>query len=156
MDSIIEYSSSQKISKEELKAFEKENNFSLPQDYIDFILRNNGGLPRKEKRYIEIVDMDTGEFEFEIREFYSINYGDSMVLDILSLMAENETIPNYLFPFAGDYNESILCLSLREEDYGTVYFLCIHNTIYGELDKVASNFSDFANNLYAGHDSLLY
>ena len=67
-------------------------------------------------------------------------------------MRREEIISNKTLPIADDPWGNVICISLHEEDYGTVYFANheFEDTETGYLftSKISSSFTEFINQLY--------
>lgn len=110
-------------SMEDIENFEKKYNLNLPQDYKEFLLLNNGATPLQSKfitrngkvvshyKYIIPITKDTSNTEHKHNLEYC--YIRFVVRGI---------IPQGLVPIGETPTENILCLSLRKDDYGSVYY----------------------------------
>ena len=64
------YDSGEKLRREEIEKFENELNIILPNDYIDFILKNNGGTPEEDIVFDYVDFITSKELGTDIREFF--------------------------------------------------------------------------------------
>lgn len=134
--------SEQGLSVTDLQAFEAEWGVTLPKEFIQFYLQNNGGYPP-----FDAVQGD--EYLYEIDWFLPIKYGN---LTIDRLLRENrgEGIDmKGMIPFAADPHDNMFVLSVGAHDYGSVY-------LFGQEDDpgesssyryVCSSFVDFITGL---------
>ena len=103
------------ISKEDLLQFEEILGKKLPKTMLDFYLKHNGGQPQ-----VRGVHDD--------RHLFSFNYFNSLDEMRKSLAwFDDEAMPEgfkatALLHFAYDPGSGNYALSLREEDFGKVYF----------------------------------
>lgn len=131
-----------KITEKELKLFEKENNITFPEDFRQFLLKYNGGLP-KPSYYVcgEGLGINTRVEQkvslVQITEFFSYQGGN------LGDEAEPENIFLFGCDLAGDYFG--ICLS--GEDIGKIYFWSHEDTSDSDLYLIANNFDEFFNGL---------
>ncbi len=119
-----EDSSFDPITEEDLVAYEVKLGFSLPNDYRNYLLKHNGALPVKidfwmpnEKDWIESID-----------EMSGLEPDDST--ESLTYYLEGEHgIPEGWIPIAHSGYGDFTVLSVREEDYGKVFYLFheVHN-----------------------------
>ncbi len=127
----------QKLEKNELKLFEKNSNISLPNDYKEFILLNNGGVPE------ENLFKGTN-FEARIADFYSIKYGRFPMENLLEMLHSEESLPKHFYPFGSNLGGSDYVFSIKEEDYGVVYFYHYDGS---PPYKLADSFKEFIDSL---------
>ncbi|MFK7797672.1 MAG: SMI1/KNR4 family protein [Aureispira sp.] len=144
---MLEYSE-KKLTQAELTAFEQEHQIELPKDYKAFILANNGGIPPDNRRYT-IVELDGDEVELGIASFHPIKYGNYTVKSALFYLVETEIIPAHFLPFGDNGGEAELCISLREEEHGAVYYMALDSDVLFPI-KLATNFTAFLQNLGDG------
>lgn len=105
-----------------LAEFERKHGFLLPTTYRAFLLEHNGGTPEPSS-YCRKRNKKPSE---ECRYFFGLQCGRSYaeIEDALeTYLGEDETrIPRRLLPIAEDSFGNLICLSLRGEDVGKVYF----------------------------------
>jgi cell wall assembly regulator SMI1 len=82
---------------------------SLPDDYRNFLLRQDGG-------WMQMNDGAVKEI-LGVRDDASYNASLWQALDTY-----NERVPNWLLPVASDEYGNLYALSLRQEDFGSVWF----------------------------------
>ena len=116
----------------------------MPKEIKNHYLKFNGGTPQKS---LFIKD----GIEYEINYFYSICYGESMLLEKAISLLDNNTFPKWLIPLADDLGGNIFAYSVRDKDYGCIFFY-YHEFDYGEnlednITLLSDSFSFFYNNL---------
>lgn len=101
------------IKKDDIKEFIKRYELKLPIDYVDFLLTTNGGMT------------DSLYFEFEA----NWDYGVKVVFFSLQNLENrfyNDTFyndtPENIFPIGEDQAQNLICISLKDDDYGKIYF----------------------------------
>lgn len=133
--------SQQKLSILELEEFEQKFKIKLPQGYKNFILQYNGGQPKPNM-----------SFGIRVHMFQSIKYYETFnntvedTIEMLQIL--EQVLPEHLFPFAHDEGGNQLCISLSEDDYGSVY-MCYFD--YGEpipIHYLCSSFEEFMNGFH--------
>jgi len=132
-----------KITVDDIKHVESETGLKLPKDYVECVLKYNGGKPEP---YI------TKDEEYEFRELYSLNQKDSLnAIDRFHTMySENSDIPRnfqgLVFPFASDSFGNDLCFKYKtKEDTEPTIIFVDHETL--EDEYVASTFTELLNML---------
>lgn len=135
---------------DELNIQEKKLGFIFPEDYKDFLLNYNGGKPEKNACIFPNGDAGYGTlvdclFGFCDDEYISVveNYFDY-----------KNRIPSNTFPIGEDPGGNLLLISIRGDDYGSIYFWD-HNLEagmgeepdYSNMTFVAHSFDEFINNL---------
>lgn len=152
MTNLILEESKDSISVIDLNMFMEEFNLKLPESYIEFILKNNGGYPDKSIFYSENLDL-----KFDIDFFYSINssyYVKNVLESLDDLVTVNEMINNYqieekelesfLYPFGQNSGGTTYCISMREIDFGSIL---LHYWDGSDLQFITNSFTDFINRL---------
>mgnify|MGYP002712408722 FL=1 len=124
------------ISKEDLLQFEEILGKKLPEAMVDFYLKYNGGQPQ----------VSGVHDEHHLFPFNSFNSLEEMCQSLTWF--DDEAVPagfkaTDLLHFAYDPGSGNYALSLREEDYGKVYFYVLEETaeLYGQW----SSFEEFLN-----------
>ncbi|MBR2683602.1 MAG: SMI1/KNR4 family protein, partial [Atopobiaceae bacterium] len=122
--------SGKQLTQESLTRLEEVLGLPLPSDYKGFMMEANGGTPEEDLVY-RFVDVATGRTnESDVRELLVIydNQEDDNWDDILrthTTMVEEGTIPPHFLPVATDSGGNPLCMSLRKDDFGSIWF-CDH------------------------------
>jgi hypothetical protein len=144
---------SKKISSTELKSFMNEFALKLPESYIKFILKNNGGYP-------EISAYDNPyEDGFTIQCFNRISPVHETILEILEKKEVNsarstiethqrleKNLPDHLYPFGLDVGGNDFCISMKEDDFGAIYRFFMDGTA-DEPIYITDSFENFVNAL---------
>ncbi len=103
--------SEEKISNDELLEFEQSIGYKLPENYKEFILKNNGGVPNKE--YFE---------EIKVSYFTPIKYGENTVEKAYEML--KEILPNGYLPIANDVCGELICIDLKSGNtFGNIYYV---------------------------------
>lgn len=142
----------EKLTEQDISKIENELDVQLPQDYKNFLLKNNGGSPVEGWifDFTQIIPESDEPFENNsvIRKFSALSelpffYGN--------LIAE-ELIPKKFLPIASDPfgNEILLCAD--QDNYGRIYFadheMYDPETDYWILTELADSFAEFIDKLY--------
>ena len=124
------------VSREDLLQFEEILGKKLPKTMLDFYLKHNGGQPQ----VMGVHD------EHHLFPFNSFNSLEEMSKSLTWF--DDEEVPagfkaTDLLHFAYDPGSGNYALSLREEDYGMVYFYVLEEKaeIYGQW----ASFEEFLN-----------
>ena len=111
-------------SASDLQAFEKKLGVSLPQQYRDFLLEQNGGRP------------DLGDFtvpnwgESLVNFFYGAGIGGNYDLEV-ALHSLDDVMPvDRVIPIGDDPGGNQICLGIRGEYLGKIYFW-----VHDEMDE---------------------
>ena len=115
------------ISSEDFLQFEEILGKKLPKSMMDFYLKHNGGQP-------QVMGVHDGHHLFPFNSFDSL---EEMRKSLT--WYDDEAVPagfraTDLLHFAYDPGSGNYALSLREEDYGMVYFYVLEETaeLYGQ------------------------
>ena len=131
--------SSKGTNTDEIKKFETKFQIILPTEYIEFLLKFNGGTPNKVYFIEDDADLvinfflSLGDSKFNIEEYY------------LDMVIEQKLLPKGILPIGEDAFGNIICLSCRAEDYGVVYFW--DHESENELRELSKSFSFILDNL---------
>ena len=136
-----------KITESDLVEFEKKYGFAIPKDLREHYLMYNGGTPKK----AVFIKDDT---EYEVNYFYSIKYGESMLLEKVMDLLDNDIFPKWLVPIADDLGGNIFAYSIRDYDYGHIFYYS-HEFDYGKNPEdnivlLSDSFTHFYNSLIEG------
>ena len=120
----------QKLTYEDIIDFNRLFNEKIPSSFLDFFHEFNGGdFPKVNNHNCEYLS-----------GFYSIKYGHSTITRIYNeLLIENPEL-QFMIPFAYDHNLNSYLISLKEDDYGTIYLWS--NEDQG-IAHVSNSFDDF-------------
>ena len=146
--------SGEPISDIEYGQFVSEFNLSLPDSYKEFILENNGGYP-------EESSFDSSEedgYDINIDNFNRISVGDEVFEEledkvysareaIQDHQISQEDIPSHLYPFALVLGGNNLCISMKNEDFGSIYIYALDGRTPVQR-YVASSFEELINGLF--------
>ena len=145
--------SDEKITTNEIEAFETEIGMVFPLDFKNFYLKSNGGYPEKELYTGPFLEKnpntgDVFEQDTDVDKFFSLNeikfeYGD--ILD-------EEYIPNAYVPFARTSFGNLLLIRIDECDlYGHIFFsnhdLFDSNINQFTITMVCNSFDEFIDRL---------
>lgn len=143
------------VQLDDISRLEDIKKCNIPNDYKDFLLNYNGGRP-------EFDTFETKEdFPFREHSFSDIQYFFGMTdngdgYDILKKMRVlNNRIPQELLPIACDSCGNVICLGIKGETYGKVFFWDHENEIdedgkepwWENITLIADSFTDLINNL---------
>ena len=137
-------SENHKISLQDIKQFEQEYDVKLPKQYVDFLLKCNGGYPQESTFKISDV-----EGESIVNKFYGIGDMKGNLGKVFEVL-EGE-IPDGFVSIANDSGGNEILLGVNKKYQGKVYFW-IHDLEpeyeMGNMFILAENFVEFFNNLY--------
>jgi len=123
----------------EIEEFESEYCFRIPVDYKRFLLEKNA-ISVKETLY----KLDSREFW--ISDFYP--FSKDYELSVQVVHAElGDFFENSYLAFANDAGGWQFVISLKDDDYGKVYFCRMDEELEDALTLLADNFTDFINGL---------
>jgi len=111
------------IDKVIIETIETNLEISLPKDYVDFILKNDGGKP--ESNIVKYKDEYSKSCEASVRYFYAFSFNKQQFTNIkypISTYIKENRIPKGYFPIACDCGGNLFCISTNENDYGSIYF----------------------------------
>jgi hypothetical protein len=138
-----------KLQPGRLDALEGKLGLTLPLDFRKFLLNTNGGTPTPDHYRIE------GSLDTPFSDVQTIFGVDTVAEhDDLELVYQDylDRVPHGFLPIGHSSTNDLLCLSLRTQDYGTVYFWDSwadgapepsKRSGYSNLNYVAEDFSSF-------------
>ena len=132
--------SKNKVIQNASKILEEDLKIKLPEDYSKFLDKYNGGVTYKTEVKIGRKWDDVCGFNGvgEVNENYSFESMKSMgVLD--------DYIERGFLPLSHNMLGDYYCLSLKTEDYGSIYLL--YHDLLGKKKKLFSSFTEFINNI---------
>jgi cell wall assembly regulator SMI1 len=133
----------------DIEKVERDYNIRLPQDYRDFLLEHNGGVPQPDTFDLLLAGKPSSS---DVRRFLGIGGASQDSLETQRKLDTNHVMPDSLLPIAYDSGGSVICLSVREADYGKVYFWDNQDVDlsdpYRNVYYVANSFTEFLNSLY--------
>lgn len=137
----------------EIKEFEDFIEAKLPKDYIEHLLKYNGGRSEEDcYPFIELPALD--DTIGDIHYFYALYEGDLSNLKKKYDVFKGR-VPNEMISIASDACGNQICLGIREPYYGKVY-IWDHELEaadgepirYDNIYLIANSFTDFINKLY--------
>lgn len=147
-----------KIKDEIIMKFEEKFGISLPKDYKEFMLENNGGETEDDYLFDFYDNVFKKNNTSVVRSFFRLyeDKNDDVVYDdlekICEIMWKEETLSPKSLPIADDPGSNVIYMSLKEEDYGAIYFANHEyedsETGYLFPSKISSSFSEFMSCLY--------
>ncbi|WGH74648.1 SMI1/KNR4 family protein [Tenacibaculum tangerinum] len=113
------------ITREELNLFIDTYNLKLPNSYIEFILKNNGGYSSESLFGSSIEEGVVIDSFFSIRPNlgdFSNNLGRLVnVKKILENNIKDKDLPFDIYPFGDGGGGTFLCISMNNESLGKIY-----------------------------------
>lgn len=106
------------VNKADIEQIEKDLGIVFPNDFVRHYLQHNGGYPEA-----DTYKWHNGE-STTVNTFYSLKYeGFGKIEDTYeNLVLAEKYLPSGLVVFATDDGGNFFCVSVREEDYGKVYY----------------------------------
>ena len=103
---------------ENIAAFEKENNITLPEEYKGFLLKYNGGRTPKTKFKINKVSSD-------VRGFYGLGNADEYfnfqkLIDNMNIL--EDYIEDDMLPIASTVSGDDITIGIGKEENGSIFF----------------------------------
>ena len=138
------------ITEAELATFEQELDLELPNDYRQFLLVHNGGVPTPD---LYDFKMDSFIYEGCVTRFLGLREGERYSFSRY-LKTYQKRLPANLFPIALDLSVDLICVSTSGNDYGRVHFWDHNWEItdgkpdYSNVHFVANSFTEFLDMLY--------
>lgn len=135
MNELVFRNQGPKVSVIEISGFEKKYSIALPADFRDFLLANNGGTPNK-AYYVE------NKADLVVNFFYSLGTQKySLEEAIADMEYDDPQLLKEMIPIGEDAFGNVLCLSITEKKYGSVFsrdhedgdVRCISNSLSGIL-----------------------
>lgn len=140
------YGSHDNLSLEQIKRFENENNIILTEQYINFLLKWNGG---KVMPNLFMVSNEQGPSVLNV--FYGIGDMYDNLTDFIEIM--DERLPVGFIPIGDDPSGNVICLGTKEPYYDKIYFWDHEQEPENPDDMsnmyfLANGIDEFLNNLY--------
>lgn len=126
-----------RITENDIKSFENENNVKLPEGYKNFLLENNGGEPKPDFYITKIRTKDNRE-NYGVEKFLPLKYVSSIGLNDLYYIAEDGGGNAYCIGVEGKRNNQIF--------YAHHEYFDELNPKYKDLEFVSESFEEFINN----------
>lgn len=125
-----------KIGDTDIQKLQSTLKAKLPLDYISFLLKNNGGRPKK-----DTFKTKEGEYSSDIQFFFGIT--DRDIYDLASnYKTFSDRLAHYFLPIATTSGGDLILLNLKDE---RIFFYNHHGE---EIVLAAESFLDFLSNLY--------
>lgn len=151
----------QPTSLEKLREIEKSVELTLPGDYVEHILKYNGG--KCKPSVFSFVENGTLT-ESNVDWFLAVYDGeyDNLETYLMWYKIQEKRMPLHMFPIAHDPGGNLICISCGANDYGQVYFWDHEQEVnydlyadnnYSNLYRIAPSFGEFLSGL--SNDPLL-
>lgn len=152
------FDSAMPLTREELNGVECQLGVSFPEDYVMFMLENNGGEPEEDWVFDFADGVTKRDNSSVIRGFYKIylheenapKYDD--LVSICNIMWKEKTIGKNTIAIADDPGGNPICMCVAGENCGKVYFANHEfedtETGYLFMNEIAPSFSAFIDKLY--------
>ncbi len=136
------------LTVKEVEDVELKLGYELPSEYRIFLQKTNGGIPKPDAVKHE------GEYWDYVAYFYAVRNG--LYADDLfrNLEEYREMVPSHYLPIGESPGGNLYCLSLKNKDFGAVYFWDHDEANYdGEpweenMTLLAKSLSEFTEGLY--------
>ena len=129
------------ISLSDISYFEKIIHYILPNDFISFYTKQNGGSPITNSIYVEEMDSF-----LKVKSFYPFLYKDPIGWTIERLytyfVEEKNFLPSYFVPFASDMGDNLFCINVKTQEVVLV-LLDIGEFDEDEIIHISISFTDF-------------
>jgi len=140
-----------KLTLEDIKDFEQENNIRLTTNYKDFLLKWNGGYIEPHLFYISDKQGISG-----MNIFYGIGDIEDDLLEVIDDL--DGRLPDGFISIGDDPNGNQICLGTLQPHYDHIYFWD-HEQEVDESDMsnmyfLASNIWEFLDSLYEDEDEV--
>ncbi|MDT4329063.1 SMI1/KNR4 family protein [Methylomonas sp. MED-D] len=136
------------LSESDIERIEERIGIKLPSELKMFLLKSNGGKPKPDTVCFE------GEYFDSVAFFYGEEFRSYVSDLILSTENYRDLIPGHYLPFGESPGGNVYCLSLKDEDYGAVYYWDHEMANYdGEpweenMTKLSNALSEFIDGLH--------
>jgi hypothetical protein len=126
------------LTPDRLDRFEREHALHLPEDYRQFLLEHNGGIPTPE----DTIDFEGGSSD--IKCFYGISDGENEASLERNLKDIKEWGIDEGLPIGHDFFGNFYLLSVQSEREGQIFFW---DHDLGDMLFVAASFTEFTEKL---------
>jgi hypothetical protein len=126
-------------SENEVLAFSNSTGIPLPSSLRKFYSLQN---PSRTKECVTVI----GEREYHISTFFPLTPDYSISLARMYALSQ-EFLENSFIPFGCDPGGWLFLFSLRQLDFGKIYFFRTDHSIYDGLTLLADSFEEFIENL---------
>ena len=129
------------ITLSDISSFEKGIHYNLPNDFICFYLKQNGGYPTFNNIYVEEIDSVV-----KVKVFYSFLYRNFSGWTVESLytffVEEKSFLASHFLPFASDMGDNLFCVNLKTQEVILV-LLDIGEFDEEEVINISSSYDEF-------------
>lgn len=123
------------VSENQVTLLEEELKISLPRDYRGFL------------KEVNAITIKTYQFEINNKVYYFSWFIPFKSIDGISLksfnLQMNEHLKSEYFAFAFDHSNQLFLISLKEEEYGKIYFCILDLELEDGLIQLANSFNEF-------------
>lgn len=129
----------------------------LPEDYMQFLLKVNGGVP--DKSIFEFTDIDGKKNHDEILAFFGLTSRGNNIIE--TFQYRGKIIPQRMIILADALDANMILMSLKNPDRGKIYHWdsrfeseIINAANVGEdlISFIANNFEEFLSKLLPASD----
>ncbi|MEC3665133.1 SMI1/KNR4 family protein [Bacillus velezensis] len=149
-------SSNEQESKRKIKAFENELNINLDEVYKEFVVRYGGSTIQADNVLFPSLEENPVASNNHLRLGLFYGFGvDDADFDVISMtVTYEEQMPDWIIPIADGDGGDQVCLGVKGEATGKVYFWD-HELTNGVKDTflVSNSFSGFIQSLFVQEDS---
>jgi hypothetical protein len=135
-----------KLTSKSLGVFCRNHKITLPDDYVNFLLEHNGGTPIPATNKLP---------ETDVNYIFGIQDEASWASLEWYIQTFKERIPANYLPIAKDSGGNLFLMSLIPANYGAIFYWdheyeseSTGDSVYKNLRKSATSFSEFLLNLY--------
>ena len=133
-------------SEHELSNFESQIGFHLPEDYRAFLMKTNGGVPRK--RFFQHLNFGVSLIDFYCGIFPGNHKDIQRSTDRLRCMVDDGTFDEVIY-IATDPGGVAICIGVAHSNLGNIYLFDHDSNEEGIiLLKIANSFTEFFNSCY--------
>ncbi len=140
----------EKITQREIETVNERLKIVLPIDYSEFILKHNGGTPKR-NRFIHESDSN---LDFHVH-FLGIGTKGQTSNDLLTVYAFTfEEVPEQILPIGDNGIGDLICIGVKEEYYGKVYYWYKDDRVeegetptFDNVELLTNSFQDFLDRL---------
>jgi hypothetical protein len=141
------YNSFEPLGQSDIKVFEEKIGHRLPEDYLQFLLKHNGGFCKPD--FFKYKKGTSGEKYGGVGMFLGItDEKDQYAIFRYKIELQDEIPPN-LLPIADDGVGNGLCISIYGDDIGRIYYRRHGiNPSEGNVFFVANSFNELLESLH--------
>ncbi|MFC7677702.1 SMI1/KNR4 family protein [Paenibacillus sp. GCM10028914] len=146
------------VNMQDIELFEMKYDFSLPNDYKQFLLLSNGGKPGPRRRFITNDELKEGEVESSILLFFPLtDEVESNLEKKYQVYTNSNVIQKKYLPIGETPRNNMVCMVIDGDEKGSLYHFDMGYDDY--LDKsleveaehirlITRSFNDFINGLF--------